>query len=391
MKKLLSLALASALALSMTVPTFAAGVKSFSDVPSNHWAHSYIMPMVEKGLFSGTTTPDKNGVAKFSPDSAMTRGAFIAVVTKFLYPGELAATPPQSGKWWQSYYMVAQNNGLVKRGELDNGNLDAAMSREEMALVLSRVAAAQRKSPSKLVETSAIPDWNSIGSSYQDGVRTAYSMGLLAGVDTKGTFNPKGVLNRAQASTVIYKLVNLDSLPGIESNNSLTEKEITNEWDGKGVNISKFWDPADPLAGMPNTAAVAEKYGAKVNGYGYAVAMKFVNIDNSIIENGLVLNGFGYSSVEPDRYDTAIAMLKDVLDAESANALIGWIEKLDDLHNKVGEAFYAYGRESTEYITASKNLEEFYTPIMNEYSTFGNVKVQLATSGNNVMFYILNK
>ena len=50
-KRITSLALAAALAASMTASAFAAS--NFSDVPSNHWATSYINKMSEGGLIKG--------------------------------------------------------------------------------------------------------------------------------------------------------------------------------------------------------------------------------------------------------------------------------------------------------------------------------------------------
>ena len=308
------------------------------------------------------------------------------VIARYLYGEELAAMP-KAATWYGNAYTLLLNKGILKKTDFNNGKLEVAMSRQEMAYVLAKAADAQGKAPDSLVATSKIPDYNSISSSYKDSVVKAYSMGLIAGTDSKGTFNPYGTLNRAQASTVIYRLVNFKN-----GENNSSEKEITNEWDGKGVNISKFWDPADPLAGMPNTAAVGEKYGNDAKGYGYAVAMDFVNVDTSIITDGLVLNGFKYSSQHQDRYDTAIAMLKDVLDAESANAFISWLEELDRLEQGT-DVLFTHGRDSKEYkdavaaLTAHGNkLWEASSPV-----TFGNVNIEWRTEGNNIMFLIKNK
>ena len=385
MKKALSLFLALILSLALAVPAFAAQPKSFRDVPGNHWAHDAIMDMVSMGLLSGTTSPDANGVADFNPDGAMNRSHFVMVIARYLYGEELAAMP-KAATWYGNAYTLLLNKGILKKTDFNNGKLEVAMSRQEMAYVLAKAADAQGKAPDSLVATSKIPDYNSISSSYKDSVVKAYSMGLIAGTDSKGTFNPYGTLNRAQASTVIYRLVNFKN-----GENNSSEKEITNEWDGKGVNISKFWDPADPLAGMPNTAAVGEKYGNDAKGYGYAVAMNFVNVDTSIITDGLVLNGFKYSSQHQDRYDTAIAMLKDVLDAESANALISWIEELDNIHKELYkvsvEGFY---KGDTEYDNVFNKFKT-HRDSLADWTTMGNVQVKFASEGNNDMFFIKNK
>lgn len=204
-RKIVSAALACALAASLSVPVLAADL-TFSDVPSDHWAAQPILEMTEQGLFSGTTTP-VNGVGTFSPDSTMTRGAFLTVLTRWLFGDELDAMSAVPGApWWKNNYTLALQNGLLKDKELD-GDLDKAMSRQEMAVVLARAAQGLGLAPDTLVSESAIPDWYSIGEGYREGVRLAYSLGFIGGVDSKGTFNPNGTLTRAQAATVVYRLL----------------------------------------------------------------------------------------------------------------------------------------------------------------------------------------
>lgn len=204
-KKIVSAALTCVLAASLSVPVLAADL-TFSDVPASHWAAQPILEMTEQGLFSGTTTPI-NGVGTFSPEATMNRGAFLTVLTRWLFGDELdtMSTTP-STPWWQNNYTLALQYGLLKDKEL-GGDLDKAMSRQEMAVVLARVAQGLGLKPDTLVGESVIPDWDSIGEGYREGVRLSYSLGFIGGVDNKGTFNPNGTLNRAQAATVVFRLL----------------------------------------------------------------------------------------------------------------------------------------------------------------------------------------
>ena len=230
-RKIVSAALACALAASLSVPVLAADL-TFSDVPSDHWAAQPILEMTEQGLFSGTTTP-VNGVGTFSPDSTMTRGAFLTVLTRWLFGDELDAMSAVPGApWWKNNYTLALQNGLLKDKELD-GDLDKAMSRQEMAVVLARAAQGLGLAPDTLVSESAIPDWYSIGEGYREGVRLAYSLGFIGGVDSKGTFNPNGTLTRAQAATVVYRL--LEKIEGGEPNWNSGRIDITCDMDSMVV------------------------------------------------------------------------------------------------------------------------------------------------------------
>lgn len=199
---------------SVTVQNKEAALKSFSDVPSNHWAHTPIMKMVAQGLFAGTTQPDANGVGTFSPNSPMTRAQFVTVVTRYLYADELAELDKEYGKpdvWFEHNYEVAVDNGIIKESEFAMSEMNVAMSRQEMAMVLVRAAGEKGEHAEKLIHTQRIADYDTIGGYYKDYVRECYSMGMICGTDSKGTFNPNGTLNRAQAATVLYRLVDASS------------------------------------------------------------------------------------------------------------------------------------------------------------------------------------
>ena len=90
------------------------GLKGFIDVPLNHWAYPSIMEMTEKGLFSGTTSPNENGYSSFSPDSSMTKAQFITVVTRYLFEEELKTIKVESGlPWYSGNLDVALRYGII--------------------------------------------------------------------------------------------------------------------------------------------------------------------------------------------------------------------------------------------------------------------------------------
>lgn len=62
-------------------------------------------------------------------------------------------------------------------------------------------------SPAATGDTSKIGDWSSVPASYRNAVSVCYSMGLLTGVDQSGTFHGDGVMTRAQAATVMDRLI----------------------------------------------------------------------------------------------------------------------------------------------------------------------------------------
>jgi len=181
-------------------------ITSFSDVPTTHWGYQTIMAMTEQGIFKGTTTP-VNGVGTFSPEKTMSRAEFITAALRAVYPDAENSIEIDKDQWWREYYIFALEKGIVKDVELDNGDLSQPMSRQEMAMVMVRCVEMMGEKLEKRVTTSQIADYNSVDEYYKDCVRDCFSYGLLCGVDSIGTFMPDRTLMRAEAATVIGRLV----------------------------------------------------------------------------------------------------------------------------------------------------------------------------------------
>jgi hypothetical protein len=141
---------------------------------------------------------------------------------------------------------------------------------------------------------------------------------------------------------------------------------------------------------MPNTAAILEKYpGYRATGYSFSAGG--VGLYNDQYEDALTLVGWTYSSVNQEKYDVSIALLKDVLDAESATAFIGWLEEQNELELADGEAYDNYGKNSPERESTKAALKEHLAPLKADFVTFGNVKVKWQTEGSVINLIIKNK
>ena len=276
-KKALCGMLALVLALSLSVPAFAASTLTFSDVPKGHWAYDAIMDMTERGMFNGTTTP-VNGVGTFSPNTPMSRAAFIAVIVRYLYPNEIQ--PAAAGQqWWETSVAVAKAHGIVQDGEL--ADMSGAMLRQEMAVILVRAAAQMGEEPERLVATTKIADYAKIDSTYRTFVRKCFTLGLICGVDSVGTFNPLGQMNRAQAATFIYRLLNKETRIAVD----LTDASQTpndNDWvNTGGTNDGTNTGLTGGNAGQLISDATLTKWGktrpaSRVNGGSWSTFNQFL-------------------------------------------------------------------------------------------------------------------
>lgn len=209
MKRVISIILFVSLLVGMfgMNTVFAASKVVFKDVTSNHWASSAISEMANQGLFEGKSK-NEDGLANFCPDDIMTRAEFITVIVRAFYSKDLENYEVVRTPWWRIYYSVVLDRRILEYADLDRGDLDKPMTREEMAMVIAKTLENQGEYYDKLIPTNRIADFSEVNSKYQEYVQKAYTKGILTGVDSNGTFDPDGTLTRAQAATVLYRMIN---------------------------------------------------------------------------------------------------------------------------------------------------------------------------------------
>lgn len=172
----------------------------FSDVPANHWAHDSILKMQATGIIAGY--PD----GSFKPGKDVTYGEFIkmlAVATDVARPTEAG-----NGKHWAlPFYHACLNNFHFSEWDISEKQFDIAIPRKDMALAVSGalgrdVKIADYGDYGRLMETINDIDKRH---SHEFHIIKAYATGILTGYPD-GSFRPDGVLNRAEAASVIRRL-----------------------------------------------------------------------------------------------------------------------------------------------------------------------------------------
>lgn len=198
-RRLAAGAMSIALAVTMFSTTaFAASVK-FTDVPDSHWASSSITEMADKGIMSGI------GNNLFAPSNTLTGAEFVTMIVRHFYEDKLGT----EGEKWYSEFMDAAKSANILTGT--NVTAEGTINRYDMAQLMYNVLKAEGITTSSLSDTSKVADWASVPSIYRDAVSVCYNMGMLSGVDNKGTFNGTGVMDRAQAAVVMDRLLEVCS------------------------------------------------------------------------------------------------------------------------------------------------------------------------------------
>ena len=213
-KTVVSLILSLTLLLSLSVPALAAAPTvqpHFTDVPTSHWAYTQIERAYSDGVIAGTAGNAANYTGVFSPSGTLTEAQFVTIMTRAFFNDELEAAKKVVGsnaKWYAAAQKVAEDNKLLT---FVQGKMDAPITRYDMAAIMTNIMDAKefsgRPDADKTEETfDKIADFKSIPNSYQISVASVFAMGLISGVDSKGTFAGSSYMNRAQAAVVYGRM-----------------------------------------------------------------------------------------------------------------------------------------------------------------------------------------
>ena len=228
-----ALILSLTLLLSLSVPALAAAPTTqphFTDVPTSHWAYTQIERAYSDGVIAGTAGNAANYTGVFSPSGTLTEAQFVTIMTRAFFNDELEAAKKVVGsnaKWYAAAQKVAEDKHLLT---FVQGKMDAPITRYDMAAIMTNIMDAKEFSGRPgLAETEAtfdkIADFKSIPNSYQISVASVFAMGLISGVDSKGTFAGSSYMNRAQAAVVYGRMK--DAFLNAGGNGTTTKPETT--------------------------------------------------------------------------------------------------------------------------------------------------------------------
>ena len=164
------------------------------------------MALGERGVVNGI------GDGKFSPLSNVTRGQFAKMLISALglqqSDAKAVFSDVDESHEFYSYIASAQVLSIVMGFDDGTFGVDDEITREDLAVMLTRAAAAVGIVFVDTVEKYNFFDSDKISAYAQEAVDTLQRAGIINGMGD-GTFAPKTSVDRAMAAQVIYKLLNL--------------------------------------------------------------------------------------------------------------------------------------------------------------------------------------
>lgn len=181
----------------------------YSDVPSGAWYKKYVTEISDLNAFSGY----EDGT--FRPDNQITQEEFIKTVVCLLTEDiETTVQNPWNSKWsdWAVPYLdKAFELGLIKEDDKWWKVSEMPCTRGEMAKVITR--AVEYLGEEEVADTSTytakLKDYARLNENYKPYILQAYAKGILSGYED-GTFRDDGLLTRAEASSVLVRLIDKD-------------------------------------------------------------------------------------------------------------------------------------------------------------------------------------
>ena len=217
MKKILAVVLSVA-ALASTTSALAS---TYSDVPENAWYTGYVNKISELKGFAGYEDNT------FRPDNQITQEEFVKTVVALTVGEQPEATgentePKRSWKncwdsWAQPYLNKAMEMGLITEEDTDFRYNGLPCTRGNMAKIATR--AFEYLKEEDIADTSTyaakLKDYSDIPDKFKSYVLQAYGKGIISGYED-GTFRSDGILTRAEASSVLVRLIDKAERPNAD-------------------------------------------------------------------------------------------------------------------------------------------------------------------------------
>ena len=198
-KSVMAMLVALALVIATMVGIFAARAQAdFTDVPTSHWAYSYIDKMAKGGLIKGY------GNNKFGPNDTFT----VAQMATIICNAKGVEPDGKNGYWAYGALDYCKNKlkCLPGLGELTAKNYDVPCTREvAFWMLMNGLGPKDGAKKDTSINSASIPDYSKIDKAYQSAVLEAYQYGLSNGTDEAMTFEPKLQLKRSEAAAMFVR------------------------------------------------------------------------------------------------------------------------------------------------------------------------------------------
>lgn len=192
------------------VTVSAKNATTYTDVTSDKWYYSYIMDLSNKGIVTGNYN-ESTKTYYFRPEGDITRAEFVAILARASGESMTSYTTSSFNDVSTSYWAAKEiewafRNGVVTGTAAGVFSPTAKITRQDMSVMIDRLAVHQRKLLTATVAAVNFTDAASIASYAKSPVTELQKAGIISGIaNPNGTFkfNPLGTAMRCEACKMI--------------------------------------------------------------------------------------------------------------------------------------------------------------------------------------------
>ena len=189
----------------------------FTDVTKDSWYYSGVRSVYERGIMTGK----RAGV--FDPAGMLTIAETIKIAAslhKGFHTGSMDF--PAGSPWYAPYVEYALDAGIPVGAYR---HMNSAATRSDFAIIIAGAVPEEAVTPINRVADGAIPDVQE-KYSYGQAVYRLYRAGILTGSNNKRAFLPGRSLTRAEAATIIARIVDANTRVSFSLLPELTAEQI---------------------------------------------------------------------------------------------------------------------------------------------------------------------
>ncbi|WP_297213836.1 S-layer homology domain-containing protein [uncultured Flavonifractor sp.] len=218
-RRIQSLILAGALALSLALPAAASG---YSDLPESHWAYSDLMEASQLGIIQGV------GNGQMAPSATMSWGQFLTMLTRTFAAEAYQSATGDGLAWDQAGYAAAVESGLLREEDtlpVSPESLGGDISRQDAAVLLYNALPEDAWEHyyvwGETQDPSALSDWNDMDPLHQQAVSGLAELGIING-KSDGSFGCTDSIQRCDGTVLVMRVLEV-----VDSCLRYEEKDIT--------------------------------------------------------------------------------------------------------------------------------------------------------------------
>jgi hypothetical protein len=175
----------------------------FTDIRGK-WYEETVDFLAGKGIVKGRSE------TIFDPDSKITRAEFLTLLARCVSADVSAAKDSgfadvDTKAWYAKYINWGAEEGIIRGYSPELCGPNDPITREQMAVMVTRLAAAENISLTVVQEKPVFKDGDAVSRWAKDAMDTVQKAGLLLGYPD-GTLQPQGNATRAEAATVVKRL-----------------------------------------------------------------------------------------------------------------------------------------------------------------------------------------